>query len=413
MKHSIGLAAILAAVPAGAQSLGTVKLKADDDFPAPLALALPIPAGLLPSGPARLTALTGGGPALPAQAHAGEDGGTILRFTLDRPVAAGSELAWGLATADEAKVEQFSIAPGDAGTIDLAFAGKPILAWQAAPLAAPKGGDKFNGSAFIHPLRTPGGFVLTEIQPSDHLHHFGIWWPWKFVGTGGKSFNTWELQEGQGKHAAAGTRTLETGPACARLEARNQTWVNPPGGLKPVIDETATLTAWRPAGDAWMLDIGLDQRAAAGEAPPQIPAYRYSGFSCRLTTAWTNANSRLLTSEGRGRDDANGQPARWVLLDGANGAGHASLLVMSAAGAPPVAAPERLRVWDGKTHDGMLFVNFNPVMQSPRPLDEANPAVSRRRYRLLAADRRLEPAECEAYWRSWTSPPALVFEPAS
>ena len=48
------------------------------------------------------------------------------------------------------------------------------LGYQAQPLGEPVGGDKFKASNFIHPLKTPLGFTVTQAQPEDHLHHFGL-----------------------------------------------------------------------------------------------------------------------------------------------------------------------------------------------------------------------------------------------
>ena len=69
-----------------------------------------------------------------------------------------------------------------AGSVDL-------LGYQKQPMAKPVGGDKFKGSNFIHPLKTPSGFCLTDLQPEDHRHHFGLWWPWKFLKAEGRPFS--------------------------------------------------------------------------------------------------------------------------------------------------------------------------------------------------------------------------------
>ena len=71
-----------------------------------------------------------------------------------------------------------------------------MLAWQKTPLEKPAGGNKFAASAFLHPLCTPAGFQWTTIQPPDHLHHLGLWWPWKFIEVDGARYNCWEIQEG-------------------------------------------------------------------------------------------------------------------------------------------------------------------------------------------------------------------------
>ena len=74
---------------------------------------------------------------------------------------------------------------------------------------------------------------------------------------------------------------------------------------------------------------------------------------------------------------------------------------MMSAAVELAGAPERLRVWDSKAQNGEPFVNFNPVMETPLPLDDAHPAVSNRKYRVIAADRVIDAAAAEAEWRTW------------
>jgi hypothetical protein len=276
---------------------------------------------------------------------------------------------------------------------------KLMLAWQVEPLAEPKGGGKFAASAFIHPLCTPDGFACTNIQPSDHLHHLGIWWPWKHVEVDGKKSNTWEMQEGQGAHVARSVKPLANEPGKAEWELHNETVIKKQGAApEVVIHETArmVLTA---GTDATVLDISLRQKAAG--APVTIPAYRYSGFSWRGPASWNKDNSTMTTSGGKGRDDANGTPARWLMVSGPALQGTATVLILSAA-EKLAGTTENLRVWDSKTHNGAPFVNFNPVMKEPLPLDDAHPAVSHRKYRVIAADRVIDAATADAEWRKWT-----------
>lgn len=274
----------------------------------------------------------------------------------------------------------------------------PVFGWQKDLMAGPKGGEKFAGSAFIHPLRTPGGFVCTAIQPADHLHHLGIWWPWKFVEVDGKKFNIWEIQEGQGAHVARSVKQLSNGPDKAEWEFRNETLVkHKDADPKVVVYETAHVTLTQ-RGDATVLDIILRQKAV--DAPVTIAAYRYSGFSWRGPESWNKDNSTMLTSAGKGRDDANGSPGRWVAVSGRTPDGTSSVLILSAA-EKLAGTPENLRVWDSKSQNGAPFVNFNPVQQKALPLDEAHPAVSHRSYRIIAADRAMDTATAEAEWKKW------------
>lgn len=284
----------------------------------------------------------------------------------------------------------------EAGKIEVKSGDTVTFAWQAEPLASPAGGEKFAGSAFLHSLRTPSGFEWTTVQPPDHFHHFGLWWPWKFIEVDGAKFNCWEIQEGQGAHVARSVRPLSDGRQA--WEFLNETVIKKPGAApQTVIRETARV-AVTVGGDAQVLDISLDQKAAAGAVT--IANYRYSGFTWRGPASWNKHNSTLTTSAGKGRDEANGTPARWVVVSGPTPSGSASVLMMSAA-ADLAGTPENLRVWDSKMATDAPFVNFNPVMEQALPLDDAHPAVSHRKYRVIAADRVMDAAAAEAEWRKW------------
>lgn len=280
------------------------------------------------------------------------------------------------------------------GRVEACLDGEALLAWQLEPLASPVGGAKFAASAFLHPLRTPAGFEWTCIQPADHRHHFGVWWPWKFVEVDGERANCWEIQAGEGAQLARGTRVVEEGPGRLVHEFRNETVVKRGGEARVVIHETARVSVER-RGDACVLDFHIVQKPAG--APVTIPRHRYSGFTWRGPLAWNKDTSTMITSEGRDRDDANGTAARWVVVSGAAPSGAVSVLLMTAA-----EEPEKLRVWNSATHEGMPFVNFNPVQDRAKPLDAGHPSVSDRSYRIIAADHAIDAAGAERAWKRWT-----------
>lgn len=287
------------------------------------------------------------------------------------------------------------------GVVRFPADGAPVFAWQKDLLANPKGGAGFAVSGFVHPLATPGGFVCTTIQPDDHLHHLGFWWPWKFVEVEGRKSNTWEIQQGQGAHRARSVKEVSRTKDGAVWEVENETLVKQGDAEPKVVIRESGRIALTMRGDATVLDIELNQKAA--DAPVVIAKYHYSGFSWRGPETWNKDNSTMLTSAGKGRDGANGTPARWVVVNGQSATGTpVSVLVLSAA-EHIAGASEKLRVWDSKNHNGAPFVNFNPVSDKAVPLDETHPAVSKRSYRVIAADRAVDVKEAEAEWKRWIS----------
>jgi len=285
------------------------------------------------------------------------------------------------------------------GRVEFRQRDKLVAGFQKEPLPTPVGGEKFAASAFIHPFRTPGGFELTTIQPSDHLHHFGIWWPWKYIEVEGKKYNTWEIQELRGAHVTREVRELPwTNNAIKAWEIHNETLIkSKQGDSKVAIHEVAHVTV-QATDEATVLDMTLRQKA--GGTLVTIVNYLYSGFSWRGPQQWNKDNSTMLTSAGKGRENANGTPARWVVVSGPTTNGMASILLLSAA-ERLAGNPEKLRVWGAANHNGEPFVNFNPVMQKSMPLEDASPAVALRKYRVIAMDKAIDAVTAEAEWKKW------------
>ncbi len=292
------------------------------------------------------------------------------------------------------------------GTVHGGHDGETQLVWQMDTLDHPGGSDAFLPSAFLHPMKTPAGYQWTHAMPGDHIHHLGLWWPWKHIEVGGTQYNCWELQNGQGAHHAVGAKFIDAGPDALEWEFHNEIRVResddagPPvtDGIAAVREAVRTRIA-RHGEDANVIDLTIRQEAA-GE-PVTIGRYRYSGFAWRGPAEWVTSNSEMTTCEGHGRDEANGKESRWVLLTGP-GEGDAAVSVLLMSGAAEIAGtPERLRVWNSNMHGGTPFVNFNPVQAESIPLDADHPAVSHREYRIIAADRKLTTDEAEAEWKAW------------
>ncbi|MCX6877947.1 MAG: alpha-L-fucosidase [Verrucomicrobia bacterium] len=63
--------------------------------------------------------------------------------------------------------------------------GSNIL-WQAVA-------DPAQGKPYFHPLATPGGVVVSDLRPPDHLWHRGLWWSWKLI----NGLNYWDQDPGE------------------------------------------------------------------------------------------------------------------------------------------------------------------------------------------------------------------------
>lgn len=274
--------------------------------------------------------------------------------------------------------------------------GKNLVFYQAGPILEPTGGERFKGSNFIHPLKTPSGFTVTDSQPGDHLHHFGLWWPWKFIEFEGRKILCWELQRGDGLVKAVDHQAVPDGLMTESVYIDRDA----PGGPEVRLNETTGITVSgildSPAR-GYHLDLKIDQEVA-GEQPITISKYRYSGLAFRGTALWDIDNSTILTSEGADRETANGSAARWIRIEGANdNGGTAGVLMMSHPANHTF--PEKLRTWN-KHYNGAIFVNFNPVMDQAWTFEPGKNYV--REYRLFVYDGSLPVEDAEQLWKNYT-----------
>jgi hypothetical protein len=273
---------------------------------------------------------------------------------------------------------------------------RALVSYQSAPMASPKGGAAFKGSNFIHPLKTPSGFVVTDLQPDDHLHHFGLWWPWKYVVTQGRKVLCWELQRGDGIIEAQTSERTDSGFTAKSIYVDRKA----PGGPATLINETLGVgissIVDKPAR-GYCLDLAITHEVT-GNSPLEILKYRYSGFALRGTPAWHADNSTVLTSEGNDYTASNTTRARWVRIEGDANKGHtAGVIMMSHPGNH--AHPEKLRTWDPKTHKGAIFINFNPVQDASWTFQPDKTYT--RRYRLFVYDGKVSTEQAETLWKNY------------
>ena len=277
-----------------------------------------------------------------------------------------------------------------------------ILTYQAKPMRKPVGGDEFKGSNFIHPLKTPSGFTLTDLQPADHLHHFGLWWPWKFVKLGERKILCWELQKGDGIiQAKEILNNMVTDTGAEFTAASDYIDRKAPGGPQIVLHEKLNAKITVPVDspvDGYFLDMTITHRCAT-ETLLEIVKYRYSGFGFRGTDAWSKDNSTMLTSEGKDRDTSNNTRAKWVRVQGdARADSKAGIVFMSHP--DNYDRPQRLRTWNSKMMDGATFVNFNPVQKKPWTFEPGKDYVQR--YQLFVYDGTVTAEQSEKLWQLYS-----------
>ena len=294
-------------------------------------------------------------------------------------------------------------------TIDFAKDDKAVLTYHIAEVFPPEGFDEaYKRSGFIHPLYAPDGTVLTEIQPQDHLHHYGIWNPWTSTTFRGETVDFWNLRKMEGTVKHAGILKTTSGSVFSEIKVVHDHIAWPESTRQTLaMKELQTIRVYNTQDGFYMVDFDI---LLQPKEEITLEEFRYGGFVFRGTEAWHRETSDFITSEGLDRDHADGQRARWCMVEGVSVSGRAGILFL---GHPEnFNHPEPVRVWpsDGNRGRGDVFINFSPTRNTQWPLEAGG--NYRLRYRLVIFNGELPIEMAESIWQSWAKPPKfnLVIE---
>ncbi|MDZ7719811.1 MAG: ThuA domain-containing protein [Balneolaceae bacterium] len=326
--------------------------------------------------------------------------GEIRNFELRVGTAdqVGSENTKKVGVKDDGKSLLFSI--GD----------KKILNYRYAPMGVPDGVDEiYSRGGYIHPIWSPGGEVLSRIQPPDHYHHYGIWNPWTRTEFEGREIDFWNLGDGEGTVRAKHVPERVEGAIYGGFKAiHDHVDFTAPSGEKIALHEQWEVLVWNadPEQNIWIIDF-ISTLNPATEEPFTIKEYRYQGFSLRATEKWNDNNTELLTSQGYDKSNANATRARWIDVNGISEVeeGRSGILFMTNPG--NYNFPELLRIWPEGANGGEenVYINFNPAQDRDWTLKPGNSNTLK--YRMVVYDGTIEPEQANLYWESYTNPPKV------
>ncbi len=285
------------------------------------------------------------------------------------------------------------------------FSGEqPLLTYVHSETPAPDGQNPlYKRSAYIHPLHSPGGEVLTRIQPPDHYHHYGIWNPWTHTLIDGRRVDFWNLAEGQG--------TVRFAEYLDRWEHKNEAgftvrhdhlYFQEDGSEEVGINETWDVNTGGISDNRYTVDLVVTLNCPL-EGGIILEAYRYGGgLGFRATEKWNTDNSTVLTSGGKTRADADGTEARWVIVEGESQLpeGRSGILFMSHP--DNQAHPEPMRMWPPDQNEGKanVFFEFCPIRHQEWVLEQGKDYTLK--YRMVVFDGKIAPEEAEEYWQSFS-----------
>ena len=297
------------------------------------------------------------------------------------------------------------------GALILSKAGKPILSYQIETVNPPKGvSPLFKRSAFIHPLYSPEGEVLTRIQAPDHYHHYGLWNPWTLTFIGKREVDFWNLYKGEGTVRFAGMVSQVEGPVFTGFKSHQEHIdFGAKGSDAVAMNELFDVRVWNVANQRYLFDY-MSMLNTPLDSGIMLAAYRYGGgIGYRATEKWNKNNSSVLTSEGRDRKTADGSNARWVIIEGESVAkeGRSGILFMSYPANRM--HPEPMRVWPEDSNGrGDVYFEFCPIRHKDWKLEKGNDYTLK--YRLVVFDGKMTPEEAESYWQAFANPPKIVVD---
>ncbi len=292
------------------------------------------------------------------------------------------------------------------GTLLIQAKEKKLLQYNFKTVYPPTGIDTaFKRSAFIHPLWTPTGKVLTRIQPPDHYHHYGIWNPWTHVLFEGDTVDFWNIRGRKGTVRFGKFVSVTEGPVYAEYEALHEHVAFKNGAEKVALNELQTVRVYRLENDQdnYLVDITI-QLNCASPSPFLILEYRYAGLGWRATEKWNKNNSQVLTSEGMTRKGADGSRAKWVVIQGELDDEAGGAVMMSHPS--NYNHPEPLRIWPEDSNGGEMFAMFAPTKTTDWMLVPGKTYVLKYRFHVFSGQFSGEKAESS--WQYFGQPPKVL-----
>jgi hypothetical protein len=302
----------------------------------------------------------------------------------------------------------------DGNSLLFTIAGKPILNYRYTEIDVPEGVDGiFKRGGFIHPIWSPGGEVLSRIQPPDHYHHYGIWNPWTRTEFEGREVDFWNLGSGQGTVRTKQIAERNSGKVYGGFKAvHDHVDFTGPSGEKVAINEQWEVDIWNVDADqnVWMIDFTSTLNPAT-EDGITIKEYRYQGFSLRATEKWNDDNTDILTSEGFDKSDANATRARWIDVNGISDVSEGTSGILFMTNPANFNYPEQLRIWPVGANNGIenVYINFNPAQDRDWNLEPGKSYALK--YRMFVYDGNVSEEHADLYWSNFAQPPKIDINP--
>jgi len=291
------------------------------------------------------------------------------------------------------------------GLLILSQGKKDLLGYQFETMYPPSGIDSaYKRSAFIHPLWSPKGQILTRVQPEDHYHHYGIWNPWTHVLFEKDTVDFWNIKGRQGTVRHNKFVSLRQGSVFGEFQAlHDHVAFRKDGSEKVAINELQTVRVYNLQDETYIVDLTINLNCAS-DNPVKLLEYRYGGFGWRATKEWNPQNSEMRTSEGKSRVEADNARGDWFYLQGEIKDEYAGILMMSHPA--NFDHPQPMRMWSDPDENRGFFASFSPTRDKDWLLEPGETYTLR--YRFVVYNGRFNTQISEQFWQNYSNPPKVT-----
>ncbi len=385
----------------GGEPVAKITVSAGDTARSDAIVSVALPDRIKVEGGLSLVEITSSG-RRPVASQIGNSRPPRLWWVLDGNTPAKGIRRYELEAGKGAAAEGVTMRRG-AKTLDALHGKDLVFQYNHAPVEPPEGvGPEFTRSAYINPLFSPGGKLLTEDFPADHYHHKGIWFPWTSTEFDGKKIDFWNLGKKEGTVRHVGYGDIESGPVFGRFVAKHE-FVDLTQN-KVALNETWEVTLYGTGGKKagmWIFDL-RSRQSCASKSPLLLKKYRYGGMGYRGPKEWKGDNYVVLSSEGKTKKDGHTTRAKWCAHSGSIDGTWITVVVM---GCPKnLRFPEPMRIWP----KGGCFFNYTLVQAGD--LEMVPDKEYTFTYRFFVHEGKIDAERAERAWQDFGNPPVAKIE---
>ena len=343
---------------------------------------------------------------------------STLYWRIDDPMKENESLVFNIeTTASTVSTAIMDTVKDRSGNIILKKYNTKVVQYNTVPPSLYGLDASYKRNGYIHPAWSPAGNVLTNSNPDDHWHHYGIWNPWTSVEYDNQHYDLWNIADKRGTVRFDSLYRSSSGPLFTDIVVRHRHVIYQPqkeevtnhiwGILrftpkheKIIMDEIQCIRVWN-VKDAFVWDINFTLYPSTA-IPVILKEYRYAGLGWRATRDWTKDNCQMITSEGKTRQEIDGTKARWIYAQGMGPKGKSGMLMMASPNNHNF--PEPLRIWDESANYGRgdVFINFAPTKYEDWILEPGQSYDFH--YRMFSYDGDITPEKAEAVWKDYSLP---------